>query len=101
MQVSRCVKKTSSSNKSLDWLVGSPVLQVVLIQGFGVPTLFQVLGDVHAGQVCQDQDPGLQAVGVAERGLLLLHVDVPQVPDQLSHKPPMDSAIFLFFGPTK
>lgn len=50
------------------------------------PTFLQLLRDVHAGQVGEHQDPGLQTVGIAERGLLLLHIDVSQLTDQLQER---------------
>lgn len=46
-------------------------------------TFYDLLRHFHACQVGEHQHPGLQAVGVAERRLLLLDVDVPQLPDQL------------------
>lgn len=46
-------------------------------------TFLQLLRHVHACQVSEHQHPGFQTVRIAEWRLLLLHVDISQLTDQL------------------
>ena len=52
---------------------------------FERPTFLQLLWHVHACQVSEHQHPGFQTVRIAERRLLLLHVDISQLTDQLQN----------------
>lgn len=84
-----CCKQRKSKNVSF---LSRFFLQIItehcarsegVVNALSPQTFFDLVRHVHACQVGEHQHPGLQAVGVAERRLLLLDVDVSQLPDEL------------------